>query len=317
MLQLAYTISPYLIRYLERIEAFRQQLLLFPLQPKRELGLQFIATVERIHFGLALQEEYVHPEKIKTIIANQIVFATQKKIPYKDKIQTNTIRYKKVLDYIKRDWILATEPITIATIEELFSLSEGSAEIAPRKRIHEVLTYLQASDDNPFIQAALAKFLFRGLSEETKKTEAFSTMASYLFLYRAGMDCRGLLVLEKLWAKERKHFEGYYQTSLAKTNLTNWLEYFIKTVSSELEETYQSLQQAANKREEEKIGNLQERQKAIMTLVDDPQAIITNRTVQKIFHISPITASRDLAKLASLGLLIQQGKGRSVRYIRI
>ena len=84
-----------------------------------------------------------------------------------------------------------------------------------------------------------------------------------------------------------------------------------------MEQTYQSLQQPTIKIEEEKIGELNERQKVIMTLLDDPQAIITNRTIQKIFHVSAITSSRDLAKLTMLGLLIQQGKGRSVRYTRI
>jgi len=152
---------------------------------------------------------------------------------------------------------------------------------------------------------------------DSRHTELFSTIASYLFLYQSGMDCRGLLVLEKPWSQERKLFNGYYTTALAKQNVTGWLEYFIKTVCGQLEEVYQSFLYSQTKVEEEKIGHLNERQKVIMTLLDDPQAIITNRTIQKIFHISAITASRDLARLTSLGLLIQQGKGRSVRYTRI
>lgn len=152
---------------------------------------------------------------------------------------------------------------------------------------------------------------------ESQHTEIFSTMASYIFLYQSGMDCRGLLVLERPWSQERKLFNGYYMTALAKPNVTGWLEYFVKTVCGQLEEVYQSFIQSQTKVEEEKIGKLNERQKVIMTLLDDPQAIITNRTVQKIFHISAITASRDLAHLTMLGLLIQQGKGRSVRYTRI
>ncbi len=44
---------------------------------------------------------------------------------------------------------------------------------------------------------------------------------------------------------------------------------------------------------------------------------ITNKKVQKLFKVSQITASRDLAKLASVGLLFTHGKGRSVYYTKV
>lgn len=317
MTPIAYNISSYLLRYLEKIETLRQQIILFPLSPKRELGLQFEATIERVHFGLSLHEQHVHPDKIKAVLANQIVFAMQKQNKMTDPLQSSVLKYKVLLDYIKREWHLSSQTISLSTIHHLLLLTGIDKTTVPENELQDIITYLNASNDNPFIQAALAKLQFRRLLPDTNLTEIFSTMASYLFLYQSGMDCRGLLVLEKPWAQERKLFNGYYATALAKQNVTNWLEYFAKTVSNQLETTYQSLIQSPTKVEEEKIGKLNERQKVVMTLLDDPQAIITNRTIQKIFHISSITASRDLAKLTMLGLLIQQGKGRSVRYTRI
>jgi Fic family protein len=317
MQPIAYTISPYLLRFLNRLESVRQQIILFPLSPKRELGLQFQATIERVHYGLALTDEHVHPEKIKTLLANQIVFAMQKKIPYKDNLQRDVLRYKQAIDYIKREWNISSQTISIDTILHLYSLT-GNPEIKlPEKELRDIINYLHASADNPFTQAALAKLQFRRLLPDSHETELFSTMSSYIFLYQSGMSCRDLLILEKPWVTENKLFSGYYATSVAKPNVTGWLEYFIKTVCEQLETTYQSLLNSQTKVVEEKIGKLNERQKVIMTLLDDPQAIITNRTIQKIFHISPITASRDLTKLTMLGLLFQQGKGRSVRYTRI
>lgn len=316
MTPIAYTISPYLLRYLDRLETIRQQVILFPLSPKRELTLQFQTTIDRIHFGLSLTEEHAHPDAIKAILANQIVFAIQKKTDYKDHLQNTILRYKQALDYIKRDWRLSTERITIETIMHLYSLTGNSHIKISEKKVQDILSYLQTST-NAFTQAALAKLLFRNILQETTNTELFSTMSSYLFLYQSGMETRGVLLLEKHWALERKLFEGYYTTATTGTNVTGWIEYFVKTLCIQLEATYQVLAQQSEKREEETIGELNERQKVIMTLLDDPQAIVTNRTVQKIFHISPITASRDLAKLTMLGLLIQQGKGRSVRYTRI
>lgn len=317
MTPIAHTITPYLLRYLTRLESVRQQLILFPLSPKRELGLRFLATIDRVHFGLALTDEHAHPDNIKTILANQIVFTMQKKENYKDKLQTDILKYKISLDYIKRDWRLSSQSITVGTLLHLYSLSGDPDIKIPEHKLIDIVKYLHASVDNPFIQAALAKLQIRRILPNSIHTELFSTMSSYLFLYQSGMDCRELLVLEKPWAQEKKLFDGYYATALAKPNVTNWLEYFVKTVCIQLEQTYESVIQSQTKIEEEKIGKLNERQKVIMTLLDDPQAIITNRTIQKIFHISAITASRDLARLTMLGLLIQQGKGRSVRYTRI
>jgi len=317
MIPIAYNISPYLLRYLNKIESLRQQIILYPLAPKRELGLQFQATIDRVHFGLSLKEDHVHPDKIKAVLANQIVFAMQKKRSMNDSFQRDILGYKQSLDYIKRDWYLSSRNVSLSAFTHLFSLTGNEQIKISEKKLQDIITYLNASNDNPFTQAALAKLQIRRLLLDTTQTELFSTMASYLFLYQSGMDCRGLLVLEKTWSQERKLFDGYYTTAIAKPNVTGWLEYFAKTVSNQLEITLESLTQSATKIEEEKIGKLNERQKVIMTLVDDPKAIITNRTIQKIFHISAITASRDLAKLTMLGLLIQQGKGRSIRYTRI
>jgi hypothetical protein len=317
MQPIAYTISPHLLRLLNRLESVRQQIILYPLSPKRELGLQFQATIDRVHYGLSLTDEHVHPEKIKALLSNQIVFAMQKKIPYKDKLQHDVLRYKQAIDYIKREWNMSSQIISLTTLLHLYSLTGDPQIKLPEKELQDIISYLHASADNPFTQAALAKLQIRRLLPNTMETELFSTMSSYIFLYQSGMNCRDLLVLEKPWIMENKLFNGYYATSVAKLNVTDWLEYFIKTVCEHLESTYESFSQQQTKKEEEKIGKLNERQKVIMTLLDDPQAIITNRTIQKIFHISPITASRDLAKLTMLGLLFQQGKGRSVRYTRI
>lgn len=317
MTPIAYTITPYLLRYLDRLESVRRQFLLYPLSPPRELGMKFQATIDRVHFGLSLTDEHVHPDKIKTILANQIVFAMQHKEKYNDHFQTITLQYKRSLDYIKREWHLSNQSISSQTLMHLYSLTGTEESIIPEKELQDIIAYLHTSDDNPFVQAALAKLQMRRLLPDTKHTELFSTMSSYLFLYQSGMDCRDLLVLEKPWAEERKLFNGFYATAIARPNVTGWIEYFIKTVCISLETQYQSFTQMTAKVEEEKIGKLNERQKVIMTLVDDPKAIITNRTIQRIFHISAITASRDLAHLTMLGLLIQQGKGRSVRYTRI
>ena len=185
------------------------------------------------------------------------------------------------------------------------------------KRVQEIIVYLQSSTDNPFVLAILSKFTFRSTLPLTEENEIFSTLLAYLFLYKAGMDCRGFLLLEKPWSDDKRIFTGQFQTAISKPNITSWLEYNVKLIALQLEATYQELISNPVHSEQDRIGKLNERQKTIMTLLEDPQAIITNRTVQKIFHISQITASRDVSRLTMLGLLFSHGKGRSVRYTRI
>lgn len=317
MLTIVYAISSYMQRYLEKAEQHRQQILLYPIQPKKELTIQFAATVDRIYYGLTTTEIPVLRDKIRSILTNQIVFSMQKNQLKRDPIQTTVLGYKQSLDYIKRDWLLNPDIITVKDIEKLYGFLGNEKLPLPERQLKEMLTYLQSSSDNAYAQAAIAKLLFRSLLPSGIQNEAFSTLCSYLFLYKAGLDCRGLLVLEKPWSENNKLFLGHYQTAINSQNITTWIEFYVKEISLHLESTYTLLSQTTKLPVQDTVGELNERQKTIMTLLEDPKAIITNRTVQKIFHISQITASRDLAKLTALGLLFAQGKGRSVRYTRI
>lgn len=317
MLPIAYTISPYLIRYLNSIETTRRLIVLLPLAPKTELGLHFQTAIKRVYYGLAMINQPLKTETIKTILSNQIVFAAQKDPQRYDKMQNAVIQYKQAIDFIKRDWLFNPESVTVKTLLKLYAFTTDKKMNAPEKRLQEILTYLQSTTDSPFLQSAIAKLQFRSILPEHEENELFSTLCAYLFLYKSGMDARGFILLEKPWNDEKRIFLGQYQTTLNKQNITGWLEYYVKSVAIQLEETYLELAKPPALAETNKIGKLNERQKTIMTLLEDPQAVITNRTVQKIFHISQITASRDLAKLTMLGLLFTHGKGRSVRYTRI
>ncbi len=317
MLPIAYTISPYLLRYLEQIEQTRQHIILFPIAPQKELQLLFQTITQRIHHALSLNEQVLKPETIKTILANQIVIASQKHPERYGKIQNVILNYKQAFDYIRRTWLLSSDTVTPLTLRTLYAFLTEEQMPLPDKRLQELLDYLQSTNDNPFVISALAKLEYKRALPITEENELFSTLCAYLFLYKAGMDCRGFLILEKPWDDDKRIYHGQYQTTLHKQNITSWIEYYIKLIAVQLSQTYQSLSVISPTHEHHAITRLNERQKTIMTLMDDPQTVITNRTLQKIFHISQITASRDLAKLTMLGLLFPHGKGRSVRYTKI
>ena len=100
-------------------------------------------------------------------------------------------------------------------------------------------------------------------------------------------------------------------------NLTLWLEFFAEGIINQLEEALKDIENLSYKTTlPAAFFNLNDRQKHILTFLEEPGSRITNKKVQNIFNISQITASRDLAHLKTLGLLISHGKGRSVYYTR-
>jgi Fic family protein len=321
MLSISYTISPFLIRYLDTIETARKRIILRPLSPKNELSRQFEASINRIFYGLTLAGQTVTQEEVKRTLLQPASMTEKKKNRQKiNTVEQYIIGYRDAMTLIKQEWLVSDGQITVKTLTRLYSIiGKGHLKI-PEKKLQEVLDYLQVSSDNAFIQAGIAKLVFAALDAFTEDNELFSIICAYLFLYKSGMDCRGLLVIEEAWAKEQTAYTGQYKTALTKPNITGWLEYFVKTLNAELEHTYQSIiknNTLSQTSVQETVVELNDRQKAILAILDNPAAVITNRTIQKKFGISQITASRDLSKLASLGLLFIHGKGRSVRYTRV
>src|SRR5207253_343267 len=111
--------------------------------------------------------------------------------------------YKKVLDYIREKWLVNNQAVDIKTITTLHSTFSAGKFTIPEIQVKQVLDYLRNSTDSPIIQSAIGKFAFLALSPFPSDNEISSTLYSYVFLYKAGFDFRGLLVLERQFAQEK------------------------------------------------------------------------------------------------------------------
>jgi Fic family protein len=100
-------------------------------------------------------------------------------------------------------------------------------------------------------------------------------------------------------------------------NVTPWLEFVVEGTEYQLNKILKQISSREYEATQEKqLLDLNERQKNILSFLDQPSSKINNKTVQKMFKISAITAARDLAKLTRLGLLFTVGKGRSTYYTK-
>jgi Fic family protein len=140
----------------------------------------------------------------------------------------------------------------------------------------------------------------------------------YLYLYRFGYDFRRFLVLEEYWRSDLVSLRQATQNVKLTRNLTVWLEYFASSLLAQLNNTYDNVTSGkilTNVRMS--TFSLNTRQEQILNILTEPGMQITNMQVQRKFKISQVTASRDLAKLVRLELVLSHGKGRSVFYTKL
>jgi Fic family protein len=143
-------------------------------------------------------------------------------------------------------------------------------------------------------------------------------LLSYLFLYRAGLDFRGMLNLEEYYKRDIITYKRMLDQAKIQGNMTTFIEYFALGVKTSLEVVLENIK---NEKFQDnlpaKFWKLNSRQRSLMQTLENPEEKISNKDIQKRFGVSQITASRDLTHLSNLGLLLAHGKGRSVYYTKV
>lgn len=306
---LSYTLSPVLQKSLKDIEVKRESIILFPLSLASELQLQWDATIQRIYYSLHLAHNPVSQQEIARALSSPTRRAM---LP----AETDIVNYKRGLDIIKRDWFMSEKPIMPQVVQSLYKLVANDKTRLPENELMEMLVFLQTSREHPFVQAFVSYIQFSLIVPNSDASGKLARLLPYLFLAKNGLDFRGLLVIEEYFYKNERLMRELLIAADKRESVSVWIEHFIDSIANQLEHINKNLAQSQNSSTNNKNGNLTERQKEILTDFDHPGARITNKKVQERYGISQITASRDLSKLATLGLLFQYGKGRSVYYTR-
>ena len=239
-----------------------------------------------------------------------------KKINNEQKI---ILQYKKSLDYIFQNWQGSQNAVDAKAIIDLHKIIGNGRLRIPQAGLQYLLDYLQARIENPIIQAAIVSIEMEKMQLFTEHNNLIAHLTADLFLYKYGYDFKGFLAYETAWIEETKTFKENHERALRSLSLTLWLEYFAKNILGQLETIAQSIKKPKQGTVDlrKSFWQLNERQKSILNLLDQPQATIANRQIQKKYRVSQITASRDLAKLTNLGCFYSHGKGRSVYYTKI
>lgn len=317
MASLTFTLSNKLSEEISRIEELKKEILLFPLTPRYEIRMRWEALIDKIYWSMALIDDPISKKDIaKTLKTTNI---KKKTLAEKRVIELNN-----VFNFIYYEWLASPSPITTNILKKIYELGckderQGPAiSKAEEKELSKTLAYIQTGSDHPIIKAGIIQIQILDMMPFRYANSRMSRLASYLFLYKHYYDLRQMLVLEEYYRQDIVSFNQAIQSATKGNNLTLWLEYFAQGISSQAQKVLNELKDGLSTPTlPVSYFRLNERQKKIMALVQKPNLVITNKKVQEMFGVSQITASRDLAKMASLGLLLSHGRGRGVYYTKI
>lgn len=310
MLSFDYTLDLQTEDTLRNIDLLRSKILTLPLSPAAEMKLQWESMAIRTWASLSLSGLDAPKHQVATILAH-----STKPTHATEKIYAQRNAY----DYIHTTWRANAKPVRLNTLETIFTILHENQRDAFKpleNPLKELLSYLDTENTHPVIQASIAHMHMLSLSGEN--IGLFARMIHYLLLAKYGYDVRGYAAPDYAWLADKQTYArltGGYRTN---RHMTTWLGFMAEQMRSTLESLAGDIEGSRFHIEfPQSFWELTERQKEIIAFLSDPSASITNKKTQHHFKISQITASRDLSRLTSLGLLYPHGKGRSVYYTKI
>lgn len=307
----SYTKTPYLLEQIEKTENLRRTLLLTPLSLKDSSYFRWRALVDRIHYSFLLKGTVRDKKAIEELLQPHSLTHTTS-------IQKEMLRFKKTLDSVYYHWLVTNNAITLASLQEIYNDLYGEKYRIDDKELHYNLRYIQTNPDNPLIQAGIAYLIFLSHGQISKEGPLLSFVIPLMFLYKAGYDYRQFLVLEEYFAAHQDRYHMLIAQSVRDSNVTGWLEFILEATEYQLNKLLKYISSKDfNMDSSHTLLELNERQKAILSSLDEPGSKISNKTIQKTYRISAITAARDLAKLSNLGFLFPIGRGRSTYYTKV
>lgn len=311
MTDFSYTVTPKIKTLISEIDTLRSHVALSLITPREEQRWRYEASNARVYYVLLLSGFNIHKRQIVDILQ-----------PNRKRgmsiVEKTAVKYKRVFNYLYQDWYASRQHVgadEVIQIEKMFT--HPKLRIG-RETLENMLTFMQIEADHPVVQAGLGYILpltFRPFNEEQ---QYLHHVLPLLFLYKHGYYYQGMLDIGEYLFHDKQYVDNLLKESAMTRNYTMFLEYFALLIRKQAEKIYVAIRDRQFETDfPDSYFVLSERQKMILESFDEPGKRITNRKIQEVFRVSQITASRDLTKLAELGLLHTAGKGRSVYYTKV
>ncbi|MBI2459155.1 MAG: Fic family protein [Parcubacteria group bacterium] len=188
----------------------------------------------------------------------------------------------------------------------------------------DFITWLKDSEEkeiNPVIVAGIAHLEIAAIHPFNDGNGRTARALATLMLYQRGYDFRRLFALEDYYNTNR---QAYYKAinvgktyDERRTDITSWLEYFVKGFKKEIDEVKNKILPLANRNINGKIKSqiyLTPEQLKIIDFIDQVGRI-SAKDVENILSSPKRTAQLQLQKLKKIKMIKAVGKGKSTSYI--
>jgi len=314
MLNLSYTLTPKLRVNVDAIDRTKLKIMNLTLSREKELRLSWQAKIARTHASLSMSGNTLDRSEVAKILTSSDFKETSKH-------NKDVLSYTEAQDYINQIWYVNSKPVTIKTVRKLYNTATRDRRKISKKYfklIKQFLDYIEKGDEHPAIKAGVAQIELRLVSPFSTNNGRITRLLSQLYLYKYGYDMRGFLALDEYWKENIERFRQETDVAALDKSITGWLEFYTDAM---VESSEKALLKARDDRKvvgvEPKFWKITNRQKQIISILDNPDISLTNREVQEKFEVSQVTASRDLSSLSKKGLIFKHGDGRSVSYTRV
>lgn len=316
MLTISYTVTPVLEDNLLAIDHARRTILTTPIAPLTERRFRWQARIDHLAGVVGIGEAIPKAVVVSTLTRTRTS---------KTQDEQSVIRNKIALDWIHETWSASPKPITPAALHALLELILPARQARrgiqdAHATIRYITTYLSSQKDHPVLLASVAHAEIAHSPLFSLSNGRLCRLLTTLILTKYGYDCRGMLSVEPEWQMSSERYHRALSSIETHGQMTLWHEYFSGSVLASLESLAQEVTRISEgvlPADTTPSWKLNERQERILSHFDNPTTKITNRDVQQRFRVSQVTASRDLALLAALGLIYGHGKGRSVYYTKL
>lgn len=318
------------------------------LLPKQELRLKRQAMIRMSHSSTAIEGNILDIRQVEALYANRKINA-----PARDIHEVRN--YLNVLKYIEA-FVKTKKPMTEKVLLKIHSLvtdktlpedqsghfRHGSVYVVKRRLgfsdevvyagpmavnvphlcddLIEWINHSEEEEANPVIVAGITHLEIAAIHPFNDGNGRTARALATLILYKRGYDFRHLFALEDYYNKD---LPSYYKAinvgknyEERKTDMTDWLGYFVEGFRDEIMNVKNQVTTLAFKKVKG-IGSqvyLTQKQQHILEFIDQLGRIKVS-DVMDILKCPQRTAQLELQKLKKLGIIKSIGKGRATVYV--
>jgi Fic family protein len=171
------------------------------------------------------------------------------------------------------------------------------------------------TDTHPVLMSGIAQFQLVHIHPFLDGNGRTSRLLSTLCLYRAGYDFKRLFTISEYYDRDRPAFYKAIQgVREAGMDMTGWLEYFVKGLSTQLAEVKDRGEQAIRKDVIAKQHNLSDRQALALSHILVRGSLSIQDYERLCPEVNRRTLQRELKDMVTKGILVSEGATNRLIY---